>query len=57
MCRNTLLRLPEDEENRISALKKEIAAGIKSGIAKDFKPKKYLALLKSVKRKNGWNLS
>ena len=36
------LRLLEEEENKIIALKKSIDDGIKSGIAKDFNSKKHL---------------
>ena len=46
------LRLLEEEENRVLALKKAIQEGIASGIAKDFDPKKHLEKLKS-KMKNG----
>ena len=41
------LRLLEDEENKIIALRKAIQEGIDSGIAKDFDPKQHLQLLKS----------
>ncbi len=44
------LRLLEEEENKISALKKAINEGIESGIAKDFDPKKHLESLKAKKR-------
>jgi antitoxin ParD1/3/4 len=44
------LRLFEDEENRIIALRTAIQEGIESGVAKDFDPKKHLASLKSGKR-------
>lgn len=47
------LRLLEDEENKITALRSAITEGIESKIAKDFDPKKHLASLKSAKRKNG----
>lgn len=46
------LRLLEEEENRISALKSAIHAGINSEIAMDFEPKSYLESLKA-KRLNG----
>ncbi len=46
------LRLLEDEENKILALKNKIQEGIDSGIAKDFNPKKHLQLLKSRKKEN-----
>ena len=46
------LRLLEDEENRIVALKKEIQEGMDSGIAKDFNAKKHLQSLKARKKTN-----
>jgi len=47
------LRLLEEEESKILALKKAIAEGIESGVAKNFHPKKHLEKLKAAKRKNG----
>ena len=47
------LRLLEEDENRIQALKKAIQEGIDSGVAKTFNPKRHLQLLKADKRKNG----
>lgn len=47
------LRLLEEEENKISALKKAIAEGIDSGPVRNFDPKKRLSSLKAAKRKNG----
>ena len=44
------LRLLEEEENRIIALRKAIMDGIESGRAVDFDPKKHLALLKAKKK-------
>ncbi len=44
------LRLLEEEESKIIALKKAISEGIESGIAKDFDPKKHLESLKAKKR-------
>jgi antitoxin ParD1/3/4 len=44
------LRLLEEEESKIVALKNAINEGISSGIAKDFDPKKHLASLKAKKR-------
>ena len=44
------LRLLEEEENKIIALKKAINEGIESGIVKDFNPKKHLEFLKEQKR-------
>ena len=43
------LRLLEEEENKIIALKKAISEGIESGTAKDFDPKKHLESLKAKK--------
>lgn len=47
------LRLLEEEEAKIIALKKAITVGIKSGVAKNFNPKRHLEELKAAKRKNG----
>lgn len=47
------LRLLEEEENKIAALKSAIQEGINSGIAKNFDPQKHLAALKASKRRNG----
>ena len=47
------LRLLEEEETKIVALKKAIEEGIESGIAKNFNSKKHLESLKAAKRKNG----
>lgn len=44
------LRLLEEEENRVIALRKAIQEGIDSGIAHDFEPKKFLENLKSRKK-------
>ena len=44
------LRLLEEEENRVIALRKAIQDGIDSGIAKDFEPKKFLETLKARKK-------
>jgi antitoxin ParD1/3/4 len=44
------LRLLEEEESKIIALKKAINEGIESGIAKEFDPKKHLESLKAKKR-------
>lgn len=44
------LRMLEDEENKITALKKAITDGIESGIAEDFNPKQHLEALKAKKR-------
>jgi antitoxin ParD1/3/4 len=47
------LRLLEDEENKVIALKNAIEKGIDSGIAQDFDPVKHLQELKARKRNNG----
>ena len=47
------LRLLEEEESKIIALRNSIQEGINSGIAKKFDAKKHLAKLKSARRKNG----
>jgi len=46
------LRLLEEEEIRIIALKKAVRLGLESGRAADFDPKRHLANLKA-KRKSG----
>lgn len=46
------LRLLEEEENKIIALKKAINEGIESGIANEFDANKHLESLKA-KRRNG----
>lgn len=46
------LRLLEDEESKILALKAAIQEGIDSGIAHDFDPKKHLKELKARKKTN-----
>ena len=47
------LRLLEEEENKIIALKNAIQEGVESGIAIDFNPKKHLKELKAKKELNG----
>lgn len=47
------LRLLEDEESKVIALRKAIQEGIDSGIAHDFDPKKHLQELKARKKVNG----
>jgi antitoxin ParD1/3/4 len=47
------LRLLEEEENRIIALREAIQEGIESGIAYDFNPESHLAKLKAKKDLNG----
>jgi antitoxin ParD1/3/4 len=44
------LRLLEEEENRVIALRKAIQEGIESGLAKDFESKKFLESLKARKK-------
>ena len=44
------LRLLEEEENRIAALKEAIREGLNSGIAAGFNPKKHLGSLKAQRR-------
>lgn len=43
------LRLLEEEENRVMALKAAIQEGIDSGISPDFDPEKHLVALKEKK--------
>jgi len=47
------LRLLEEEESKIVALKKAIDEGFESGLAKNFNADKHLEKLKAAKRKNG----
>ncbi len=47
------LRLLEEEESKIQALKKAITDGIESGVARSFDSKKHLEKLKTSRRKNG----
>ncbi len=47
------LRLLEEEENRIMALREAIQEGIESGIAPDFNPELHLEQLKAKKKLNG----
>ena len=47
------LRMLEEEEDKILALRNAIQEGINSGVAKDFDPKKHLEFLKSKKKANG----
>ncbi len=46
------LRLLEDEENKVIALRNAIQEGIDSGIAHDFDPDKHLQVLKARRRRN-----
>ena len=47
------LRLLEEEENKVKALKSAIQEGINSGIAQKFDSKEHLEKLKANKRLNG----
>jgi antitoxin ParD1/3/4 len=47
------LRLLEEEENKIIALRTAIQEGIESGIANDFNPESHLEKLKAKKELNG----
>ena len=47
------LRLLEEEENRIIALREAVQEGIESGIAYDFNPESHLEKLKAKKNLNG----
>jgi len=47
------LRLLENEERKIIALRNAIEEGIDSGIARDFDPEKNLEKLKAERKKNG----
>lgn len=47
------LRLLEDEENKVIALKNAVQEGIDSGLVYDFDPKKHLESMKANKRFNG----
>lgn len=46
------LRLLEQDENQVAALKNAIAEGLESGVAVDFDPERHLKLLKN-RRNNG----
>ena len=47
------LRLLEEEENKIIALRQAIQEGVDSGIAYDFDPKSHLETLKANKNLDG----
>ena len=47
------LRLLEEEESKVAALKNAIQEGIESGIAYDFEPQSHLESLKAKRRLNG----
>jgi len=47
------LRLLEEEENKVVALKQAIQEGIDSGIVEDFDPEQFLQNLKAQRTSNG----
>jgi antitoxin ParD1/3/4 len=47
------LRLLEEEENKVAALKYAIQEGIDSGIVEDFDPEQFLQNLKAQRSSNG----
>lgn len=47
------LRLLEEEESKVIALRKAIKEGIDSGLANDFDPQDHLASLKARRNSNG----
>lgn len=47
------LRLLEDEETKVIALRNAIQEGVDSGIAQDFDPEKHLQELKARQKNNG----
>ncbi len=47
------LRLLEEEENKVKALRSAVQEGIDSGIAHDFDSKRHLESLKANKHSNG----
>ena len=47
------LRLLEEEENKVIALKRAIHEGLESGIARNFDPESHLSSLKAKKGSNG----
>ena len=47
------LRLLEEEEDRVAALKQAIQEGIDSGIVDDFEPHQFLQNLKAQRSSNG----
>ncbi|TAF53627.1 MAG: type II toxin-antitoxin system ParD family antitoxin [Sphingobacteriia bacterium] len=47
------LRLLEEEEAKVLALKNAIQEGIDSGWVKNYDPQKHLAELKKIKKENG----
>ncbi len=47
------LRLLEEEEDKVTALRQAIQEGIDSGIAEDFEPEEFLKKLKVQRSSNG----
>lgn len=47
------LRLLEEEENRVIALREAIQEGINSGVVQDFEPKSHLEEMKNKRKLNG----
>ena len=47
------LRLLEEEEDKVAALKQAIQEGIDSGIVEDFEPNQFLQNLKAQRSSNG----
>ena len=47
------LRLLEEEEDKVTALRQAIQEGIDSGIAEDFEPEQFLKNLKAQRSSNG----
>jgi antitoxin ParD1/3/4 len=47
------LRLLEEEESKIAALRTAIQDGVNSGITENFNPRKHLENLKAGKKQNG----
>ena len=47
------LRLLEEDESRMVALKMAIEEGLESGLAENYNPKKHLEKLKAAKQKHG----
>lgn len=47
------LRLLEEEEDKVTALRQAIQEGIDSGIAEDFEPEEFLKNLKAQRSSNG----
>jgi antitoxin ParD1/3/4 len=47
------LRLLENEESKVIALRNAIQQGVDSGLANDFDPEKHLQQLKEKRRSNG----